>query len=426
MERQADLGQSFHILFYGTFIPLQGVPSIVRAAKLLEDDPEIHFTIIGAGQTSGEVEKVRGELNPTNCSFLGRVPFTQIPDYLADADCCLGIFGKTNKTQRVIPNKVYEGVAMAKPVITADTPAIRDVFTDRKDILLCNTDDPKDLAAKIRELKKNPELRATISKGGYETYQRVATPDRIGAALMRSIDPSRNRTVVYTAIFGGKDVLHEPAYVPDGCDFVCFTDTPMESSVWDVRVVEPTSDDPVRSAKVYKVLPHRFLSEYEQSLWIDGNFLLRGNIVTLLRHGLRKHNIAFFDHAKNRLDPRNCVYDEAAALIDMAARGKYKDDPDLVRTQVEHYRSKGYPAQNGLVTAMVIARRHNEPDVVAAMEAWWEEITQWSRRDQLSFNYVAWTQDLAFSYLRGDSRKNRYLLAQPHTIRKSYGAPTNR
>jgi UDPglucose 6-dehydrogenase len=42
--------------------------------------------------------------------------------------------------------------------------------------------------------------------------------------------------VIYTAIFGDYDYLEIPEYVPDGFDFICFTDTNLESDFWDVRV----------------------------------------------------------------------------------------------------------------------------------------------------------------------------------------------
>src|ERR1043165_9105378 len=90
------------------------------------------------------------------------------------------------------------------------------------------------------------------------------------------------KTVVYTAIYGGKDVLIEPAVVPPDCDFVCFTDSDLHSKTWNIRNVPASSTDPVRSAKVFKVLPHRYFPEYDYSVWIDGNILLRGDVNELI------------------------------------------------------------------------------------------------------------------------------------------------
>ena len=71
---------------------------------------------------------------------------------------------------------------------------------------------------------------------------------------------------------------------------------------------------------------------------------------------------------------------------------------------------EGYPEHNGLVVQMEVLRRHNEQDVVDSMEDQWVELKYNSRREQLSFNYIAWKNDLKFSYIQGDSRDNKYFL----------------
>jgi len=178
---------AFIILFYGNYSPLQGAEYIVRAAKILEGSSEIKFRLIGAGETSIENRKLAEALGVKNVEFLGRMPYDELVKEIARADVCLGVFGNTAKTQRVIPNKVYDAVALGRPVVTSDTPAIKELFEDRKNILLCRHADSQDLADKILELKSNAELRSKIAQGGYELFQRRATPKIIGANLLKVI-----------------------------------------------------------------------------------------------------------------------------------------------------------------------------------------------------------------------------------------------
>ncbi len=238
-----------------------------------------------------------------------------------------------------------------------------------------------------------------------------------------------NKTVIYTAIFGGKDDLIEPKFIPKGCDFVCFTDRNFQSDVWNIRKIGPKFEDPVRNARMYKVLPHKFLSEYEISIWIDGNLLVRGDINKLIRRYLNKVNLAIFDHTqhkkrwkklfwiKNTEDCRNCIYNEAEYLVNLEKKGNYKDNSDLIINQMDKYRKEGYPEHNGLVVSMIILRKHNEKEIIKTMEDWWNEIKNHSRRDQLSFNYVTWKNKLNFVYMKGDSRRNKYFLHRKHKIR---------
>ena len=217
------------------------------------------------------------------------------------------------------------------------------------------------------------------------------------------------KSIIYTSIFGGYDVPIEQK-LPNGWDWKCFSE---ENSL-------SLYTDNTRNAKRFKVLPHRYLQDYEYSIFIDGNMKVVGNVNELVDKYLSDSNVAFFSHAQNKLDPRDCIYDEAQTILDLGEKNmkrspkkgvlNYKDDPEIVKRQVERYMDMHYPSHNGLITGMVILRRHNEKDCIKAMEDWWTEIKYNSKRDQLSFNYIAWKNKLKFSYIQGDSRDNKYFL----------------
>lgn len=216
------------------------------------------------------------------------------------------------------------------------------------------------------------------------------------------------KIAVYTSIFGGYDELHEDQLQMDGVDYICFTDSDIKSKTWNIVKSTPIYKDPNRNAKKYKILPHRYLSEYDYSVWIDGNIL----IVNDIRELVTKNNYQVFDHNQTILDPRDCIYDEYDAIIQLGNNngGNYKDNPQLMYNQVKRYLDNGYPKHNGLATNPIILRNHNDSDVIKTMEDWWLEIKHNSRRDQLSFNYIAWKNKFNFVYLEGDSRKNHYFI----------------
>jgi hypothetical protein len=226
------------------------------------------------------------------------------------------------------------------------------------------------------------------------------------------------RVVVYTAIIGGYDTLNEPLVKPDGVDFVCFTDREMESETWEIRKVTPLYEDSTRTARKYKVLPHRWFPEYDYSIWIDGNKIIEGNILDYISQ-LGKGNLSLFDHTKC-FDKRNCVYQEAAAIFRLGQEpGKtYKDNPLTIKSQMERYLSEGYPQNNGLAFTCVVVRKHNDVDTVNLMEHWWTEIKYGSKRDQLSFDYVAWKNNYSFNYLYGDGRNDGIITHTNHTKKK--------
>jgi glycosyltransferase involved in cell wall biosynthesis len=167
------------VLFYGKFIPLQGISTIVRAAKLLEQDKEIEFEIIGSGQLSESIKRLSRQLEVQNIDFIEWVNYKELPEHICDAHISLGIFGTTPKAQRGIPIKVYEALAMKKPVITGNTPAAREVFTHKKNAVLCETGNPRALAESILLLKEDKKLRERIAEQGYQLYQSVFSSTQI-------------------------------------------------------------------------------------------------------------------------------------------------------------------------------------------------------------------------------------------------------
>lgn len=219
------------------------------------------------------------------------------------------------------------------------------------------------------------------------------------------------KIVVYTAIIGGYDILNEPSYKPDGVDFICFSDKDIQSQAWDVRKVLPLYSDNTRTARKYKVLPHRFVSEYDYSVWIDGNFDVVGDFTQLIDDSPMK----VYDHM-SCYDSRNCVYEEANAIFRLGQEPgkKFKDNPFTIKSQMEKYISEGYPQNNGLLSSGVLFRKHNDSNVIKTMENWWTEIKYGSKRDQLSFNYSAWKTNFNFEYIHDDIRHNQYFDMKKH------------
>ena len=184
--REKDPGDVFTVHFQGggggMLLPLHGFPYILKAAKLLEDRDDIKFNMICSVEDFG-YDSLIEELNPRNVDFIGMVPAEEVPEVIARADLCLGVFGSTPKAQRVIPGKVYEALAMGKPVITARTPAIAELLTDRVDVFLCDPASPESLAEAILTLKNDKKLMNDIAQQGYRKYRDECTPEVIGKRL---------------------------------------------------------------------------------------------------------------------------------------------------------------------------------------------------------------------------------------------------
>jgi len=177
----------FLVHFHGTYIPIQGIEYIIEAAKILKEE-NIKFNLIGRiSDYKPEIDKAKA-WGVTNINFIDFLPYEKLAEHIAEADICLGMFGKTEKALRCGAFKITEAMAMKKAVITGDTPAMREFLKDKESILFCQMANGQDLADKILELKNNPELRNKIAVGAYQVYQNYLTPKATAAELIKVIN----------------------------------------------------------------------------------------------------------------------------------------------------------------------------------------------------------------------------------------------
>jgi glycosyltransferase involved in cell wall biosynthesis len=174
------------VLFYGTFIPLHGIDTIIRAAKLLEGEA-IEFRVIGNGQERPAVERRMAELGTANVELVDPVPLEELPVEIARATLCLGIFGTTDKASRVIPNKLFECLATGRPVLTGDTPAVRAAFA-QGEVATVPLGDPRALAAAIRLLASDDARREAVGRAGHARYLRDYSQAALAKMLRRYVE----------------------------------------------------------------------------------------------------------------------------------------------------------------------------------------------------------------------------------------------
>jgi glycosyltransferase involved in cell wall biosynthesis len=163
---------AFHALFVGKLIPLHGVETILEAARLA---PEIPFRIVGNGQLDALLAD-----HPPNVEWVRWVEYERLPEEIQRAGCALGVFGTSPKTARVIPNKAFQALACGTPLVTADTPAARELLRDGESALLIPAGDPAALAEAVRRLAADRELALAIGAGGLAAYREHASEQVLG------------------------------------------------------------------------------------------------------------------------------------------------------------------------------------------------------------------------------------------------------
>ncbi|MBE3640525.1 hypothetical protein [Mangrovicoccus algicola] len=218
------------------------------------------------------------------------------------------------------------------------------------------------------------------------------------------------RRVVYTCVTNGYDRVIPPADPVPGVDYILFTDRPETDRVpgWITRGIEtPEGLSPSLRNRYCKLLPHKILPDYGESLYLDANIAITGSLAPFFAEVFGgPEDMALYVHPV-----RDTVEAEAAVI---AATGRSKS-PEKLEGEMARYRAEGFPDDLGLTSNPILARRHMVPEVIAAMEMWWDLLGQGSGRDQLSLPVVRWRTGLPVRVLSPDfTEGSPYFLRYPH------------
>lgn len=176
--------KDFTVLFYGQFIPLHGIETIIHAARLLTETP-IKFVIVGDGQEAEKISNLLKEYPLDNLSWIKWIEYPQLQLKIQQADLCLGIFGESEKASRVIPNKVFQILHSGKPLITRDSPAIRELLNpDMAGIYLVPAASPDALAEAIQTARK-AMLERPYDNCLHSEIRKLIVPHAIGYTFCR-------------------------------------------------------------------------------------------------------------------------------------------------------------------------------------------------------------------------------------------------
>ena len=221
---------------------------------------------------------------------------------------------------------------------------------------------------------KKQMRKARISRINYDSL----TPERI--AQWKAAP--KNGIIVCTSLCGGYERLLPPAHLVDGWQYVCFSDSPVESwGIWDIRPIPVDQEDLTRKSRWAKLhLPHLF-PDAKWIFWQDANIVINSDLSELLEN--RDPETFLF----SVLHPtRTCVYDETMACIAFK-----KDSPEVLATQAAVYRKAGLPRNFGLYENNFFLVNPRHPYAKDFFTQWWQEYTRFSRRDQISLPYVIYT-----------------------------------
>lgn len=223
--------------------------------------------------------------------------------------------------------------------------------------------------------------------------------------------------VVYTCNVGSYDKIREPVFKDPKVSYFLFTDNKcLKCKVWEIVYIDSSkiNSDPQRVARYIKTHSHTLLPKtHKISIWVDSCYqILVDDFVSFCNINLHS-DISLYKHPK-----RNSVYDEFDVCHKLAL-----DYTNLINVQKEKYIKEGFPAFCQLYHTALILRKNNEI-IKEFNKLWWQEISNYSKRDQLSFSYCLWKLNLFSEIINNDKYgdslyKTIYFLRHKHQKKRN-------
>lgn len=211
---------------------------------------------------------------------------------------------------------------------------------------------------------------------------------------------------LYTAIYGGYELLnnHNPAIT--GVDFKCFTDDiNIKSNMWDVtHLPNDVGVSPAMFYKRIKCKPEDYIDgSYDVTIWLDANFIIKDvGYINRLVSQLNDNSLLLYKHKCLAKKHRNCIYIEANYSKTLP---RFVYGQELLDQQINDYRQDGYPDNNGLYQSGLIVRRHNCERVHEFNSFWLKQIYKYGKmrpQCQVSLPYSLWKTNVPFGLIEGN------------------------
>ena len=197
LARRLAVVDRFVVVYCGTIGMAHGLEVVVRAAERLraEGRRQIVFVLAGAGARLAALRDQVARRQLDNVVFSGQIDPAAVPAMLALADVCLVHLRRAPAFETVLPSKMLEAAAMARPIVLGVRGRAQR-FVEAAGCGLCiEPEDERELAAAILRLAADPELRARLGSAGAAAIGTAFDRDRLAAQyieiLMRTAAEAR-------------------------------------------------------------------------------------------------------------------------------------------------------------------------------------------------------------------------------------------
>jgi glycosyltransferase involved in cell wall biosynthesis len=175
----------FILLYAGIIGHAQGLEVILRAAQSLKENPEIKFVLLGEGPEKGALEKLTVQWELNNVFFFPAIRHTEMPSVIRATDAAIIPLKRLELFKGAIPSKIFESLAMNKPILLGVEGEAKELFIDQGRCgLFFTPGDASDLATKVLQLSGDPERVRAFGRNGRDYVYRFFNREKIAGDFL--------------------------------------------------------------------------------------------------------------------------------------------------------------------------------------------------------------------------------------------------
>lgn len=176
-------------LYAGIFGHAQDLATVVHAAALSKANKQMKFIFVGTGPEENGLKKLAEELNPGNVFFFPNQPKSNMPALVKACDVAVIHLRPLDLFLGAIPSKIFENLAMEKPLLLGVDGEARQLFAREGNCALyCQPGNPTDMAQKAITLAEDATLRRQLGANGRQFVQATFNRDIIARDFIRQLE----------------------------------------------------------------------------------------------------------------------------------------------------------------------------------------------------------------------------------------------
>lgn len=167
-EENKFSSSDFLLLYAGIIGHAQALEIILKAAEKTVKEPLVKWILLGNGPEKPELLKMKENLKLSNVYFFNPLPKQKMPEVLKAADVSVVPLRRLDLFKGIIPSKIFEALAMKKPILLGVEGEAEDLFIkEGKAGLAYTPEDAADLANKAMQLFKSKEEMTRLGENGF-------------------------------------------------------------------------------------------------------------------------------------------------------------------------------------------------------------------------------------------------------------------